>query len=112
MDDQGNLYVQYVKQTPNIIKAEVKSRHINHKTYHKDIDYVPNSIGHQSIQRYYCDCPNGNRTVGCCSHVAAIIYYLSFTRYFSRIIRPAEILSSIFVTDKIPVVINQDSGDD
>ena len=32
----------------------------------------------------------GNRTVGCCSHVAAIIYHLSHGRYLSRIYRPDE----------------------
>ncbi|CAG9785764.1 unnamed protein product [Diatraea saccharalis] len=40
MDDQNNLSVQYVKSAPNIIKAEVKSRHINRKVYRIYIHYI------------------------------------------------------------------------
>ncbi|CAD6222015.1 GSCOCG00005283001-RA-CDS, partial [Cotesia congregata] len=69
----------YVKETPNIIKLDVRSWHLNSKTYHVYI-------------RHYCDCPNGNRTVECCAHVVSVIYYLAHGRYLSRIIRPVEIL--------------------
>ena len=75
-------------------------------------EYKPNSIGYASIQRYCCECPNGKRTVGCCSHVAAVIYYLSNGRYESKIIRPAEILSKLYINNNIVPCINQDSDDD
>lgn len=32
--------------------------------------------GVQCIKQYYCDCKNGMRTAGCCSHVMCLIYYL------------------------------------
>lgn len=65
------------------------------------------------IKRYCCECANGNRTVGCCSHVAAIIYYLSHARYLSEIVRPAEHLtiSAIFQQDEIVPTINEDSDE-
>ena len=63
-------------------------------------------------RRYCCECPNGNRTVGCCSHVAAVIFYQSFRRYQSKILRPAALLSFIFTKQQIPVDINTDSDDD
>ena len=64
-----------IKETKNILKIEVRSRHVNSKTYKCFIDYTPNSIGHLGIKWHYCECANGNRTIGCCSHVAAVIYY-------------------------------------
>ncbi|CAH2089004.1 unnamed protein product [Euphydryas editha] len=67
---------------------------------------------YNSILRYCCDCPNGERTVGCCSHVAAIIYYLSYGRYLSKIVRPAEVLTKLFATQSVPIVINYNSDDD
>lgn len=112
MGKDNNFQVLYVKDAPNILKLQVRSRHINSKTYRCYIDYNPNGQSHEDIRRYCCDCANGNRTVGCCSHVAAIIYYLSNARYKSHIVRPAEILSSIFSINNDYVVINEDSDDD
>ncbi|EZA62071.1 hypothetical protein X777_06965, partial [Ooceraea biroi] len=60
------------------------------------VEYVPNRNGYSGISRYCCECPNGNRTVGCCSHVAAVIYYLVHARYLSKIVRPAEKLTKPF----------------
>lgn len=96
MGKDNNFHVLYVKNEPNIFKVQVQSRHINSKTYRCYIDYNPNGKSHEDIRHYCCNCANGNRTVGCCSHVAAIIYYLSNSRYKSHIVRPAEILSSVF----------------
>ena len=68
------------------------------------------------IKRYCYDCANGLRTVGCCCHVVAIIYFLSFARYETEIIRPAELLTHIFdpqeVNEVVPIVSDsKDSGD-
>ena len=90
-DNQDNLSIQYVKSAPNIIKAEVKSKHKTMKSVVLTIDYISDGTDYNSIQRYCCDCPNGDRTMGCCSHVAAIIYYLSYGRYLSKTLRPAEV---------------------
>lgn len=112
MGKDNNFHVLYVKNEPNILKVQVQSRHINSKTYRCYIDYNPNGKSHEDIRRYCCNCANGNRTVGCCSHVAAIIYYLSNARYKSHIVRPAEILSSVFSINNDHVVINENSDDD
>lgn len=95
-----------------IIQVLVRLRHINSKTYKCYIDYTRDSQGSSGIRRYVCDCPNGKRTVGCCSHIAAIIYYLSNARYLSKIIRPAEILTGLFDVEEVNAVINSDSDED
>jgi len=116
MDQSGNIILYYLKASENqnntIIKILVKSRHVNSKTYICYIDYICHSVSYSSIQRYVCDCPNGRRTVGCCSHIAAVIYYLSHARYLSKIIRPGEILSNMFTAEEVYPVINEDSDED
>jgi len=112
MDADGNIAVQYVLATPTILKAEVRSRHIQSKMYRVYLDYLPYGNDHRSIRRYCCDCPNGNRTAGCCSHVAAVIFYLSYGQYQSRIFQPAAILSTVFDKEQVHVVINDDSDED
>ena len=76
------------------IKMKVRSRHINAKTYNCYIEYESNVNSYAGIKQYACDCPNGNRMVGCSSQVAAIIYYLSHVRYKSRIVNLWSTLST------------------
>ena len=112
MDEDGNIELQYLKVNENILKFLVRSRHINKKTYKCFIDYIPDKDGCDGISRYCCDCPNGLRTIGSCSHIAAIVYYLSHGRYTSKIIKPAEILTGIFKSNDVEPVINDDSDED
>lgn len=109
-DNEFNLF--FLKAAKNILKVKVRSRHINRQTYNCYVDYQPDTIGVAGIKRHYCECANGRRTIGCCSHVAAVIYYLSNGRYKSSIIRPAEILSDLFTTDSTIPVIQEDSDED
>lgn len=64
------------------------------------------------IKRYCCNCANGNRTIGCCSHIAVVIYYLSYGRYLSKSIRPAEVLTKLFHFEEVQPVIEEDSDED
>lgn len=112
MDENGTIILYYLKITPNIIKFKVRSRHINSKTYHCFVEYQSDKNDISGITRYCCDCANGRRTVGCCSHIAAIIYYLSHARYLAKIVKPSEILSRLFIDEKISVVVNEDSDED
>ena len=70
------------------------------------------SIGVAGIKRYACECVIGRRTVSCCSHIAAIIYYLSHARYLSKIMRPVEILSKSFTQNNMNFVLEEDSDED
>lgn len=108
----GNFNLQFLNKTPEIIKIQIRSRHRNSKTYNCYVQYKPNSIGYGGIERWCCECPNGKRTVGCCSHVAAVVFYLSNGRYKSKIINPAEILTELFSEDDTVPVIAEDSDDD
>ena len=50
-----------------------------------------------SITGWYCECKNGTRTLGCCCHVATVIYYLSVLRHEPmKPNKPAESLISVF----------------
>ena len=82
------------------------------KLYRRFIGYRPNSIGVAAIERYTCECANGRRTVGYCSHIEDIIYYLSHARYFSKIVRPAEILRKLLIQNNMNPVIEEDSNED
>lgn len=111
-NEEGVLDIHYLLEEKKILKCEVRSRHISQKVYKCYVKYVPNTIGRGSIKEYVCDCVNGLITVGCCAHVATIIYFLGHARYSSRIIRPAEILTNLFNVQSVEPIINEDSDED
>ena len=112
INDNGSINSQFVKEQENILNIQVQSRHISRKLYKCFIGYRPNSIGVAGTERYACECANGRRTVGCCSHILAIIYYLSHVRYLSKIVRPAEIISKLFTQNNMNPIIKEDCDED
>ena len=107
MDDDDNISMSFVKETPTIVRLDIRSRHINRKTYRVFIEYEPSRNGIEGIRGYWCECPNGNRTVGSCSHVAAAVSYLSHARYQPSIRRPAAELTDLFLPSE-----NEDDADE
>jgi hypothetical protein len=79
-----------------ILLSKIESRHVNKCEYNVYIKYLPNESSTKSIAGWFCTCKDGARTVGCCSHIACVIYYLSFGKYKDNLKKPAEFLNAIF----------------
>ena len=103
----NTLKIKINQRDPFLLKIEIQFRHISSKKYRCFIQYDP-----QTIKNHYCECANGKRTVGCCSHIAAVIYYLSYARFLSLIPKPAEKLLNIFKKRDIQPIIEEDSDND
>ena len=103
----NTLKIKINQKDPFLLKIEIQFRHISSKKYRCFIQYDP-----QTIKNHYCECANGKRTVGCCSHIAAVIYYLSYARFLSLIPKPAEKLLNIFKKRDIQPIIEEDSDND
>lgn len=112
LDEKGHLTLKFLKDRPNIVRFEVRSRHINAKTYKSYVEYDVKKSGIDAIVGYCCNCANGLRTVQCCSHVGSLLYHLCHGRYLSKIFRPAEILTNLFDMNDCSPVIDEDSDED
>ena len=113
MDKDGKLKIQFVEDQSNILKLKVPSHHISRKAYRCFLRcFLFNSIVVSGMMHHTCECANEKRTVGCCSHIAAIDYYLSHARCLSKIFKPAEILSHVFKKNNYIPVIESDSDED
>lgn len=90
--DKYNLHLE----CPLLLRARIQSRHQNKTKYFMYIllDLVTN--GKDGIKGYYCQCKNGERTVGCCAHVMTVIWYLGYARYQEALKHPAAFLDKIF----------------
>ena len=70
-----------IKSHKNKLCCRIHSRHKG-TTLNKSFIQLNSSLtGHESIDDWYCDCKSGSRTIGCCSHVTAIILYFKNEKY-------------------------------
>ncbi|CAF0884185.1 unnamed protein product [Brachionus calyciflorus] len=81
-----------------LVFSEIRSRHSKCLKYKVFIQYDPKIENDNSIDEWYCTCRNGARTVGCCSHISSLIYYLSIGRYSQNLKIPGKDLEKIFST--------------
>ena len=71
---QQEFEIQKNADNPDLVRVTYQSRHSNTKHYNSFIEFE--STHQNVITGYYCTCPCGERTVGCCSHVAASLTHL------------------------------------
>ena len=98
---KGKLEIRANKENLNyksskIMFALIKSRHANKIKYKVYCKYQPAFDSIDAIESWYCTCKAGMRTVGCCSHIASIIYYFAHGIYLNSIPNPGEHLLTIF----------------
>ena len=71
-----------------LIRAKLRSRHSGAVKYFIYVSFTPSKV-----EEWYCSCNTGSRTVGMCSHCAAIIvYFATGTQY----LRGSRKLSTIY----------------
>jgi hypothetical protein len=87
-DENGDKSIEVFSDNTSIfepgtrlLRSRIQSRHSNNTKYNSYITYSTNSNDANPINDWYCTCKSGKRTVGCCSHIASVIYYLSNARY-------------------------------
>ncbi|RVE44543.1 hypothetical protein evm_010809 [Chilo suppressalis] len=83
-------------ENPFLIKAKIKSRHVGRKTYFVFIAVEREQHGRDAIIGYCCNCIVGLRTVGCCSHVMSVVWYLAYGRH-EGVSAPAEFLDTVLL---------------
>jgi len=83
--------------TPVLIRGKIQSRHTSSKQYFVYILLDLDELGVDSVSSYTCSCPQGLRTVGCCAHVATVLWYLGYARHLPEISIPAEYLNDVCV---------------
>lgn len=77
MDKENAYQLQVCKIKENLLRVKIQSRHCNNISHTSFIEY--NLDG--EITGWYCTCKVGARVVGCCAHIASIIWYLGYQRF-------------------------------
>ena len=77
MASNDSAFVFYIHKAANdLIRARVQSRHKSATKYFVWVQFTSTEV-----KGHYCQCKAGMRTVGCCAHVATIIWYLGYARH-------------------------------
>ena len=71
----GSYNILIHKENQNLVKVKIQSRHIR-----SWVEFDPNDI-QELITSWYCTCKVGARVVGCCSHIASVIWFLGYERH-------------------------------
>ncbi|CAF3376716.1 unnamed protein product [Rotaria socialis] len=71
-----NYTIHRCQEFPDIIRVPTQSVHVSRAQYHPIIRFT-----REEILDWWCDCTAGNCVIGCCSHIASAICFLSFERW-------------------------------
>ena len=96
LSEDGAYLVKVTNQRQDLLRAQIQSRHRNAVKYNLYIQYNT-----KMITGWYCKCPNGSRVVGCCAHLASVMYYLAFGRYNPQHLQPRSSKYYISLTDAV-----------
>lgn len=97
-DVVNDLFPSLIDQSKDLafLMTTLQSRYKSNKKYRTYI--LINRIGHGigAIIGYCCACKNGLRTVGCCSHVMTMVYYLGYAQYHGGVSQKSKHLNNTF----------------
>jgi hypothetical protein len=77
---------------PMLIRERIQSQHHGSFRYFIYILIDRKRGGIEAVWGYCCSCPNGLRTVECCSHIATVLWFLGLGKYLPEILIPASFL--------------------
>ena len=83
LSEEGQYDLLVHKENPSVLKIKIQSRHTNSCQHSVWIEYNT-SDGENPITGWYCTCKMGARVVGCCAHIASILWYLGFDRHAGK----------------------------
>ena len=81
IDEDGEFEILVSMANVKMLMASIQSKHSNHKMYRAIIIY--NS---ETALEWICQCSNGNQTIGCCSHITSLPWYLGYARHLQSAI--------------------------
>ena len=75
--DKDGLYQVFThKDSADVLRVKIQSRHTSSKVYTLWLQY--HTAG---VNGWYCQCKVGARVVGCCAHIASVVWYLAYHRF-------------------------------
>lgn len=97
---------------PLLLLMDLKSRFVSQRVHRVFVLLDKNKSGLEAVIEYCCSCKVGNRTVGCCSHVMALLYFVCFAPRNGGIKEVASHLASMFVENNWNDEVEEDEDEE
>ncbi|CAF4885433.1 unnamed protein product [Rotaria socialis] len=78
VDNDMEFIIELCAQHNDLVRARFESRHCNNKDHIATVQFK--LYTESPISGWYCTCASGWRDVGCCAHVAALLWHLGVRR--------------------------------
>ena len=96
MKGDGSFQVRVAKNNASVMRASLQSHQSNAKKHNMWLQYSSsNIIG------WYCTCKSGEWGLGCCSHVACVLWFLGYARYHRKVLNQRSELFHQFLTNAV-----------
>ncbi|XP_053391975.1 uncharacterized protein LOC128554692 [Mercenaria mercenaria] len=83
-NENGDYIIECLKTNPKILKVSIQSRHTGTLKYATWIQFG-SADEEEKIKGWYCKCKAGARVVGCCAHLASILWHISIERFEKKV---------------------------
>lgn len=81
VDETGQYAIDVSQMESDLIHCRLQSRHSSSTLYNLWIKFTD-----CAVTSWYCQCKSGARTLGCCSHICSVIWYLGCYRHNCNVI--------------------------
>jgi hypothetical protein len=81
-DNDGQFEYQLSSSDDTILRCRLHSKHSSTTLYFLYIRFDnDDDDDDEPIKDHYCQCKSGARNLGCCSHIATVLWYIGYARY-------------------------------
>ena len=77
--DELEFIAEFSENNPDLVRARFASRHSSSKKYLATVEFDIDRDD-EPITGWYCTCAAGEREIGCCAHITALIWQLGVCR--------------------------------
>uniref|UniRef100_K1P6R4 Uncharacterized protein n=1 Tax=Magallana gigas TaxID=29159 RepID=K1P6R4_MAGGI len=101
----GDYKIDVSCEEAGLLHARIQSRHTSRKLYNIWVEF-----SREDVKGWFCECKGGSRTVGCCTHICSVKWYLSFARQQNYTATHDMYTPSL--CDAADIVLETDSGEE
>ncbi|CAF3356926.1 unnamed protein product [Rotaria sp. Silwood2] len=79
-ENENEFELQMSPDNDQLIRCRLHSRHSGNTRYFICIEF-DNKDEDEPIKDHFCQCKGGKRKIGCCAHIATILWYIGYARH-------------------------------
>ena len=79
-ENENEFEIQVSPDQDQVVRCRLHSRYSATTRYYICIEY-DNNDENEPIKDHFCQCKVGKRKIGCCAHVATILWYIGYARH-------------------------------